>query len=102
MQRAAVERECTLLDRLPHPLGEGDAGIRHRAGKEDHELLAAVSADPVDLARLGAQDIRELAKDRVTGLVAVGVVDALELVEIAHDARQRLAEARGVGEHVVQ
>ena len=44
---------------------------------------------------------RELLEHRVAGLVSVRVVDALEPVEVAHDARERLVQALGVLEHLV-
>src|SRR5690242_60311 len=39
--RRSVERECIRLDLFAHPFREGDRRVEHRAGKEEHELLAA-------------------------------------------------------------
>ena len=48
------------------------------------------------------QDLGELLEDRVAGLVAVGVVHALEPIEIAHDAGERLVQPARVLEHLLQ
>src|SRR6266700_2220037 len=47
-----VEGECMSLDLFPHPFTERHRGVEHGAGEEHHELLTAISADAVDLARL--------------------------------------------------
>ncbi len=96
------ERKCTSFDRFAHPLGEGDGRLHRRTGEDQHELLAAVAAHPVDLPCVVAQDLGELAQYLIAGLMAVGVVDTLEHVEIAHDARERLAQAERVLEGLVE
>ena len=96
------ERKCTSFDRFPHPLGEGDGRVQRRTGQDQHELLAAVAAHPVDFPRVVAQDLGELAQYLIAGLMPVGVVDTLEHVEIAHDARERLAQAERVLKGLVE
>ena len=49
-------------------------GVEHRPRQQQHELLAAVPADAVDLAHLVREDPRELLEHRVARLVAVRVV----------------------------
>ena len=44
------------LDVFSHPFRERHRGVEHRAGKEQHELLAAVPADAIDLAHLVLED----------------------------------------------
>ena len=61
-----------------------DAGL----GQQDHELLAAVSADPVGRAEVPPEARRDALEDRVAGLVAVGVVDRLEVVDVGERDRQ--------------
>jgi hypothetical protein len=78
------------LHLLPQPLGESDRGIEHRTRQNQKELLSAVTSDAVDLARLAFQELRELLEHGVSGLVAVIVVHALELVDVAHHQRDRL------------
>ena len=75
-----------LFNRFPHALGERYRRIEHRSRKEEQELLATVSSDPVDLARLVLEDLRELAQHGVASLMAIRVVHDLELVDIAHHA----------------
>ena len=49
------------LDPFAHPFGEGHGGVEHGARKQEHELLAAVSADAIDLARFVLEDGRRAA-----------------------------------------
>ena len=100
--RRSGERKCTSFDRFAHPLREGDRSVQCGTGQDQHELLAAVAAHPVDLPRVVAQDLGELAQHLITSLMPVRVVDTLEHVEIAHDARERLIEAERVLERLVQ
>src|SRR5689334_13385580 len=101
-QRATGEGECMPLDAFAHPFGEGHRGVEHGAREQEHELLATVAADAVDLPRLLLEDRRQLLEHLVARLVAVGVVDALEVVQVAHDAREWLIEPLGVMEHLLQ
>jgi hypothetical protein len=90
------------LDAFAHPFREGDRGVEHRARKQEHELLAAVSPRPVDLPNLVPQDPRELLEHRVARLVPVLVVHALETIEVAHDAPERFVQPCRVLEHLAQ
>ena len=96
------ERKCTSFDRFAHPLGEGDGRLQRRAGQDQHELLAAIASHPVDLPCVVAQDLGELAQYFIAGLMPVGVVDTLEHVEVAHDARERLVQAERVLERLIE
>ena len=69
----------------------GEVGL----GEDQRELLAAVAAGEVDLADAAEQDLADRAQDRVAGLVAMGVVDLLEVVEVEEDERERVADAVG-------
>ena len=53
-------------------------------GKHDDELFAAVAADDVLGAKGVAQDTGEEPQRPVAGVVAVGVVQPLEEVEVTH------------------
>jgi len=90
------------LNLLTQPLGESDRGIEHRTGQYEQELLSAVASDAVDFARLGLQEVRELLEHGVAGLVAVVVVYALELVDVAHDKRDGLVEPHRMQPHLMQ
>src|SRR3569833_1708170 len=101
LNRSSVERECLRLDLFPHPLGVGHAGVEHGAREEEDELLAAVPAGPIDLTYLVLENLRELLEDRVARLVAVGVIDTLEPVQVAHYEGERLIQPLGVLEHLL-
>src|SRR5690606_3579797 len=64
-------------------------------GQHEEELLAAVAGDDVDLADAVAQAPRDLREDCVADDVPVSLVDALEVVDVEHRARERVAEALG-------
>src|SRR3712207_5433168 len=102
LEGAPLEVERVPLHLLTHTLGKRHGGVQDRPGEQEHELLAAVAADAVDLARLVLEDARQLLEHRVPGLVAVGVVHALEPVEFDHDAGQRLVEPHVVLPHLAQ
>ena len=96
------ERKCTSFDRFAHPLGEGDGCVQSGTGQDQHELLAAVAAHPVDLPRVVAQDLGKLAQHLIAGLMPVRVIDTLEHVEVAHHARERLVETDRMLERLFQ
>ena len=58
-------------------------------GQQHAELLAAVAVDDIAGAHLAAQDIRNVAQSSVTCIVAVFVVDPLEVIDIDHDHGHR-------------
>lgn len=90
------------LNLFPHPLREPHRRVEHRARKEQHELLPAVAPHAIDLAHFLAKDARELLEHRVASLVPVSVVHALEAIEVAHHARERLVQPFGVLEHLLE
>ena len=71
-------------------------------GQQPGELLAADPRHHLALARAGPQAARHLAHHGVAGRVAVGVVDALEVVEVEQHQRQRGAGAQRAGGLLVQ
>jgi hypothetical protein len=73
-------------------LGRSPGRLEWRIGQDDHELLAAVARDPVDaLAHLGTQHRGNALEHGVAPGVAELVVHALEVVDVGHDHRERLA-----------
>ena len=78
-----------------HALGQVVGALEVGARENDGQLLAAVAGGLVDLARGLAQHAGHLAQHEVALLVAVGVVDVLEVVEVEQDEAHRLAEALG-------
>ncbi len=55
------------------------------------ELVAAVAEHVVGVAAGGDDRLRDVGQEPVAGLVAEGVVDGLEVVEVEHDQAERLA-----------
>ena len=98
---SARKRECIVLDAFAHPLGEVHGVLDLGAGEEQHELLAAIPSNAIDLARLLPQNVGKLLEHFVAGLMPVRVVHALELVEIAHHEREGLLQALRMREHLV-
>ena len=60
--------------------------------EHDAELLAAEPAGDVEGAELLLEDVGDAAQDRVTGEMAVRVVDVAEQVEVGEEDRQRTLE----------
>ncbi len=81
------------LDRFAQTLGdgigEGDVGIGH----DDHEFLAAIAAGQIDAAHIGRNPAGEFAQHLVADVVAMGVVDRLEEVDVHDQEGERLAGA---------
>src|SRR5437868_1711121 len=77
-----VERECMAFDFFAHPFGECHGGVQHGAGKQQHELLAAISTYAVDLTNLVPKNASELFEYRVAGLMSVRVIHALASADV--------------------
>src|SRR5215217_4619173 len=82
---ALQQRQVERLDPPPDALRELEGTVEIGLGQRDRHLLAAVAGGLVDLARRLAQDAGDLAQDHVALQVPVGVVDALEVVDVEHD-----------------
>ena len=94
--------ETQRLDSLAQTLGKSDAVRGGHPHASDAELLAAEAAYEVPGPDRPAQTLAELAEYIVPRQVAVGIVDALEMIEVEHDERQRLTFAHGVVEFALQ
>ena len=94
----ALERQAPLADRLEHALGDALRGVAVGVAQQDGELVAAEAGDHVGLADAVVQRAADGADDLVAGLVAAGVVDVLEAVEVEQEDRALAAVARGVGD----
>ena len=92
--RLFINRHGVVGERGAHTLGliSGASGIA--PGKNHEELFAAVAPQRIVL-RIRSACAGRLAQHGVAGEVAVGVVDALEMVEVhqhhAHGRRSRKA-----------
>ena len=92
---AVEQRQLERLDPLPDALGEAVRAVEVGLRQRDRHLLAAVARGLVDLARRLAQDARDLAQDHVALHVPVGVVDALEVVDVEHDQAHLVRRSGG-------
>ena len=101
LNRAALERECMRLNLFSHPFRERHRRIQHGAGQQQHELLSTIPAGAVDLTDFVAKDPGQLLEHGVAGLMAKGIIDALEPVEIAHHTGEWLIQTLGVLEHLI-
>src|SRR5262249_33218597 len=72
---------------------EHSAGIDAGPGQQDHELLAAVTSGDVAVADCALDALRDLPQHLVARKVAVSIVDALEVIDVDHEARERAALA---------
>nr|GEU28656.1 hypothetical protein [Tanacetum cinerariifolium] len=89
--RADFVRLCgnAQSQRLGKPQGAG----QRRARQHHAQFLAAVAAGDIDHAHVFAQQQADGGQHLVAGRMAEFIVDALEVVEIDHDGRQRCPEA---------
>src|SRR6185437_954565 len=65
---------------------------------EQHELIAAEARHQVARARAGAQAGRRLPQERVAGLMAEGVVDLFEMVQVEEQDREATLPCTGIGD----
>ena len=90
------------LDLPADPLGVQQRAVLAGLHEQDRELVAAVPADHVDVARLPLQDIADDAERVVPRGVAQLGVDRLEAVDVEHHHGQRLVEAAVPGHLVLE
>ena len=92
--RIALDRERLALDERAQLLGQDRALLDVGLGEDQHEFLAAVAADDVARPQVAGEDLGDAAQDDVAALVAVGVVDHLEVVDVDEGDPQRAVVAR--------
>ena len=68
-----------------------DGSLAVGAGDQDQELLAAEPVGEVEGAQLLADRVGDVGEHRVADRVPEGVVDALEVIEVAEHDPDRLA-----------
>ena len=73
-----------------------DGACTWGTGKEDEEFLAAHPGDEVARPHALAQDLGACRQRAVTHGVTVSVVHPFEMVQIAHDRRERFPGALGM------
>ena len=93
--RGAADLDRRGLDRLAQPLGDG-AGKGHvGVGHHHHEFLAAIAAGQVDAAHIGGDAGGEFLQHLVADVMAIGVVDLLEEIDVHDDEGERAAVLLG-------
>src|SRR5690606_6680810 len=80
-------------DGAPNSLGEMSARVLGRARQQDHELFAAIASRDIAVANDALDPPRDLTQHLVADEMPVTVVDALEMIDVDHEAGQRLALA---------
>ena len=100
----AARRQGNRLsrERRPQPLGGLPSRLQVGLREHEQELLAAVAADDIGGPQGGPERHGGGAQHRVPGEVTVGVVDALEEVEVADDHGQGAVEADRAGQLLAQ
>ena len=83
---------------LGHPQGHVFVGI----GQDHHHFLATIAHGKIRRPQGCTQHLRGDAQRLVARLVAVRVVETLEMVEVYHHQRQRRAAGVGGDDHVRQ
>ncbi len=78
------------MHRAAQLLGDGDRGRRLEAGQQHGELVAAGAGQQPAVAEAVAQGGGDRLEHLVAGLVAAGVVDVLEVVDVDGQDAERL------------
>src|SRR3546814_13122128 len=86
----APVRSALIRHQAAHAVGNGDGDLGIDVRHHDDEFLAAVARHQVDVAHAPRYPLGQLDQHLVAALVAVAVVDALELVDVEHQHRDRL------------
>ena len=94
----AVDAERLRLYGGAHALGDSGGDDERRVRHHDDEFLAAEPADEIGAAHDAAHALGEMLQHLVAGVMAVGVVDRFEMVDVEHHQRQRAALMRGLVE----
>ena len=89
--RRSGGRRRQVHHRPPDPLGDLVGGAPVGAGQDRRELVAAVAVQPVAVARGAGQGAGDPDQQGVAGGVATRIVEGLELVEVEHQHRERMA-----------
>ena len=99
LQHALLPEESIVPDRLAQSLGDAVGGVERAVVQQHAELVAAEPRQGVAGTDTRLHDAGDLLEQPVAGLVAAGVVDDLELVEVevqqhvAHAGRSRVPTA---------
>ncbi|MCO6177413.1 hypothetical protein NHF53_04770 [Ciceribacter sp. RN22] len=93
-ERSPFEGDRPPLDRLSEGIGDGACLFEPRSREEAGELLAAEPCDGGVFRHVPPQQFRERHQYAVTGQMSVGIVDLLEVIEVADQHRGRFSRSR--------
>ena len=94
MQRqAGLPYDIGGSDNLAQAFRDFQRLLKTGFGHQHHELLAAHATDNIDAAQRIAQDLAQFPQNGVTRLVAIGIVDVFEAIDIEHEQGKRMAIA---------
>ena len=88
LQFAGGRAEAGRLDGLPGPLQGADGLVGLGPRQHDRDLLAAVTGHEIAFPGRLAQDPRRAAQHFVAGLMSVGIVELLEMIDVPQDQRE--------------
>jgi len=86
--RAAVQRR-RVRQRTTQTLGDAEARFCVALGQDGDEFFAAQAPDGIIGAHTGLQAPRGFTQHGVASHVAMGIVDGLEMIEVAHQHGDR-------------
>ena len=101
-KRFLVERDLLGLQRLADFVGHLGGGVRVRLRQHQGEFFTAVTRRQVDVPDGKLQQLSDGLEHFVAGLVAVRVVDLLEVIEVDEEDGQGALEFEGADELVVE
>ena len=93
--RTICDRERRLHHDTAQLLSSFSRLLGFGAGHDEHELLTAIAPEEVARADVVGDQVRNLTKNCVARVMAVGVIDALEAVDVHECDGQRLSVAVG-------
>ena len=100
--RPARLGDVELLAGGAEPLGQAAGAVARRFRAQHDELLAADAGEQLLGPQQALEAVRERTQHGVAADVAVGVVDALEVIDVEQHQRQRTGVAAGALELAVE
>jgi hypothetical protein len=90
--------DLALRERCPDAFGHDHGPVGVGVGQQEGDLLAAVAGCHVALPHAVAQQLTRHLQHPIAAEVAVGVVDLLEVIDVAHHERERRPVATRPGQ----
>src|SRR5207249_8177938 len=83
------EAELFTFETLPNSFDGGECILFSYMAKDQDEFLHSDSTTDVSRPGICPQDISKFLQDQIPGVVTVGIINALEAVQIRHDYPER-------------